>query len=61
MRAEVIKVGAEMLGVKNIEWSFAQLEQLDKMIGLGNTATSRTISGKLLVEKRYDKISIRLI
>jgi tRNA(Ile)-lysidine synthase len=60
MRAEVIKVGADMLGVGGIEWSAAQLAQLDKMIGSGNSMTSRSIGGKLLVEKRYDKISISL-
>ena len=60
MRAEVLKFATEMLGVADYEWSVARLSQIDKLLKSSEAKAEKRMPGKLLVEKRYDKISISL-
>lgn len=61
MRAEVLKFVGELLGGGYVEWSVAQFAQFDKLLQSSESQASKRLGGKLLVKKRYDKISISLI
>lgn len=58
MRAEVIKLAVEMLEVEGIEWTTAIFGQIDGVVSSSEKMAEKRVGGKLLVTKRYDKISI---
>lgn len=58
MRAEVIKSATELLEVTGVEWTSAMFKQIDGVIRSPEKLAEKRIGGKLLVRKRYDKISI---
>lgn len=58
MRAEVIKSATELLEITGLEWTSAMFKQIDGVIRSPEKMAEKRIGGKLLVGKRYDKISI---